>query len=179
MRPFVAVLCACLAVSACATAENHQQLAATFDRGVAAYDAGHYEEAYKIWSSIEDEDHAAMRNVAMMLRRGEGVAKNPKKAEEFYMQAAEAGLPTAQADLADMLLKGEAGPPDPKAALPLLRAAAGANHPLAQYELGQLYESGDVVPKVLSVARKLYASAAARGIKDAGDRLAAMPADNQ
>ena len=29
--------------------------------------------------------------------------------------AAEAGLPTAQADLADMLLKGEAGPPDPEA----------------------------------------------------------------
>ena len=32
----------------------------------------------------------------------------------MYQRAAEAGLPTAQADLADMLLKGEAGPPGPK-----------------------------------------------------------------
>ena len=47
----------------------------------------------------------------------------------MYQRAAEAGLPTAQADLADMLLKGEAGPPDPKRALPLLEAAAAANHP--------------------------------------------------
>ena len=77
-----------------------------------------------------------MRNVAMMLRKGQGVAKDPKKAEELYQRAAEAGLPTAQADLADMLLKGEAGPPDPGRALPLLEAAAAANHPVAQYRAG-------------------------------------------
>ena len=179
MRPIIAVLCACIPVCACATAANHQQLAATFDSGVAAYDAGRYEEAFKIWSGIEDEDLAAMRNVAMMLRKGEGVAKDPKKAEIFYMQAAEAGLPTAQADLADMLLKGEAGPPDPKAALPLLKAAADAGHPLAQYELSQLYEAGEVVPKNLDTARALYTAAAARGVKDAGNRLAAMTPPQQ
>ena len=90
--------------------------------GVAAYDKGDYPTAYRNGpSSIDDEDLAAMRNVAMMLRAsGTGVAKDPKKAEELYEMAAEAGLPTAQADLADMLLKGEAGPPDPAAALPLL-----------------------------------------------------------
>ncbi len=181
MRPIIPVLCACLALASlflasCASAENHQQLAATFDAGVAAYDAGHYEEAYKIWSTIDDEDLAAMRNVAMMLRRGEGVKKDPKAAEELYLQAAQAGLPTAQADLADMLLKGEAGPPDAKAALPLLQAAAGAHHPLAQYELGQLYEAGEVVPRDAAKARELYAAAAAHGVKEAGDRLAAMGA---
>ena len=173
MRPIIAVLCACIPVCACATAANHQQLAATFDSGVAAYDAGRYEEAFKIWSGIEDEDLAAMRNVAMMLRKGEGVAKDPKKAEIFYMQAAEAGLPTAQADLADMLLKGEAGPPDLGAALPLLQAAAAAHHPLAQFQLGELYETGapPLVPQNLEVARQLYAAAADRGMKEAADRL--------
>ena len=60
----------------------------------------------------------------------------------MYLRAAEAGLPTAQADLADMLIQGEAGPPDPQRALPLLEAAAAANHPLAQYELAQFYEIG-------------------------------------
>ncbi|HEX3755914.1 MAG TPA: tetratricopeptide repeat protein [Rhizomicrobium sp.] len=174
MRPSVPLLCACLSVSACTTAESHQQLSDIFRSGVTAYDAGQYAQAYKIWTSIEDQDIAAMRNVAMMLRKGQGVAKNPKKAEEFYMQAAELGLPTAQADLADMLLKGEAGPPNPKAALPLLQAAAAANHPLAQYELGEMYESGELVPKDLDIARSLYAKAARHGVTEAGGRLAAL-----
>ena len=65
--------------------------------------------------AIDDDDIAAMRNVAMMLRQGLGTDKDPKGAEDLYQRAAEAGLPTAQADLADMLLKGEAGPPDPAA----------------------------------------------------------------
>jgi len=140
----------CLLLTACA-APNGQQLANTFDTGVAAYDSGDHEKAYKIWSGLIDQDVAAMRNVAMMLRKGDGVKKDPAAAEDMYRRAAEAGLPTAQADLADMLLHGEAGPPNPKAALPLLAAAAAANHPIAQYELAQMYETGQdgLVPKSL------------------------------
>jgi len=173
MRPALAALAFSLALAGCA-AENHTELAATFDRGVAAYDAGRFDEAYKIWSSIQDQDVAAMRNVAMMLRKGEGVKKDPKAAEAMYLQAAQAGLPTAQADLADMLLQGESGPPNPQAALPLLKSAARAGHPLAQYQLAQLYEAGTVVPKDLAVARGLYAAAADRGVKQARERLAAL-----
>jgi TPR repeat protein len=159
-----------LALGGC-VATSSQELANIFDSGVAAYDAGDYPKAYKIWSSITDEDVAAMRNVAMMLRSGQGVPKNPQAAASMYMRAAEAGLPTAQADLADMLLKGELGPPNPKAALPLLQSAASANHPVAQYELAQLYEAGEVVPKDLEKARSLYAEAASRGMTEASDRL--------
>jgi hypothetical protein len=114
-----------------------------------------------------------MRNLAMMLRKGQGVAKDPKKAEEIFQRAADAGLPTAQADLADMLLKGEAGPPDLASALPLLEAAAAANHPVAQFQLGELYETGapPLVPKNLDVARQLYAAAASHGMQEAADRL--------
>ncbi len=115
-----------------------------------------------------------MRNVAMMLRKGQGTPKDPKAAEEMFERAAEAGLPTAQADLADMLLKGEAGPPDPKRALPLLQAAAAANHPIAQYELAQMYETGGLVPKDMDVARNLYAAAASHGMPEAKARLEAL-----
>jgi TPR repeat protein len=171
-----AALCLVLAAGGCASARSGPELAAIFDTGVAAYDAGDYPRAFKIWSSIQDEDLAAMRNVAMMLRKGTGVPKDPRKAEDVYEVAAQAGLPTAQADLADMLLKGEAGPPDPKRALPLLEAAAAANHPLAQYELAQLFETGQdgLVPRDLTVARRLYGAAAAHGVKDAGVRLEAL-----
>src|SRR6202451_3798820 len=160
-------------LAGCAVPDSGAALKSTFDSGLAAYDAGDYPKAYKIWSGIEDQDLAAMRNVAMMLRQGTGVAKDPKKAEELYYLAAEAGLPTAQADLADMLLKGEAGPPDLASALPLLEAAAAANHPVAQFELGELYETGapPLVVQNLEMARKLYPAAAGHGMKEAADRL--------
>jgi hypothetical protein len=165
-----------LSLTACVTVHSGDDLKAIFDSGVAAYDAGDYPKAYKIWSGIEDQDLAAMRNVAMMLRQGIGVAKNPGRAEEIYGMAAQAGLPTAQADLADMLLKGEAGPPDPAAALPLLEAAAAADHPVAEYELAQMFEAGGngLVPKDPPTARKLYAAAAGHGMKEAQNRLDAM-----
>ena len=160
--------------SQAATARTTQEIAAVFDTGIAAYDAGNYEQAFKIWWDLQFEDLAAMRNVAMMLRKGQGVQRDPRKAEVIFERAARGGLPTAQFDLANMLLKGEAGDPDPKAALPLLQSAAKANHPIAQFQLAQMYETGanGLVPVNLETARQLYAAAAASGIKDAADRLA-------
>ena len=171
-KPILSSLVCAFVLAGCVTVQSSEDLKTTFDSGVAAYDAGDYPKAYEIWSGIEDQDLAAMRNVAMMLRNGTGVAKNPRRAEELYGTAAEAGLPTAQADLADMLLKGEAGPPNPKAALPLLAAAAAANHPVAQYQLAQMYETGQggLVPKDLNTARTLYAAAASHGMKEAAEK---------
>jgi len=169
-----------LATAGCASDTTGTSLKNDFDAGVAAYDAGDYAKAYKIWSAIDDDDIAAMRNVAMMRRQGLGTAKDPKGAEDMYLRAAEAGLPTAQADLADMLIRGEAGPPDFKSALPLLQAAADANHPLAQYELAQFYEVGQQVPRNMAMARRLYAAAASHGMKEAQarlDQLGSAPAD--
>jgi TPR repeat protein len=169
-----AVLCACLAMAAPVQARTSAEIAASFDSGVAAYDAGDYEKAFKIWWELRFEDIAAMRNLGMMLRKGQGTPKDPAKAEEVYLRAAQAGLPTAQADLADMYLKGELGPPDLARALPLLEAAAAANHPVAQYQLGQFYETGapPLVPQNLEVARQLYASAAKHGMPEAATRAA-------
>ena len=160
-----------LATAGCASDTTGTSLRSDFNAGVVAYDAGDYAKAYKIWSAIDDDDIAAMRNVAMMRRQGLGTAKDPKGAEDMYLRAAEAGLPTAQADLADMLIRGEAGEPDFKRALPLLEAAAAANHPLAQYELAQFYEVGQQVPRNMVVARDLYAAAASHGMKEAQARL--------
>ena len=156
-----------------AFARTGAEIAAVFNSGVTAYDAGDYRKAFEIWWELRYEDVAAMRNLGLMLRKGQGVEKDPKQAEELLLRAAQAGLPTAQADLADMLLKGEAGPPDLGAALPLLQAAAAAHHPMAQFQLGELYETGapPLVPQNLEVARQLYAAAADHGMKEAADRL--------
>jgi TPR repeat protein len=171
---FALIICACFAGANAAEARSAAEIAAVFDAGVAAYDAGDYEKAFKTWWDLRYEDLAAMRNLGMMLRKGQGTEKDPAKAEEIYQRAAEAGLPTAQADLADMYLKGEIGPPSLTRALPLLEAAAAANHPVAQYQLGELYETGapPLVPQNLDTARQLYAAAAQHGMKEAAARAA-------
>ncbi|MBV8976024.1 MAG: sel1 repeat family protein [Alphaproteobacteria bacterium] len=180
MRPaLLSCLCLCaLLASACASApaDAPEETKAIFDRGLAAYDAKDYTKAFQLFSSIDDRDLAAMRNVALMLRRGEGTQKDPKAAEEMYARAAQGGLATAAADLGEMLLNGEAGAPDAKAAFPWLNGAAAAGHPIAQFELATMYESGNGVPKDVETARKLYRLAADGGMDEAAKRLAALPA---
>jgi cell division protein FtsN len=157
-----------------ALADPSSDYSAEFDRGLKAYDAGQYTDAYEIWSKIQREDLAAMRNVALMLRKGQGVKKDPKKAQDLFETAANAGMINAKVDLAEMLLNGEAGPSNPKRALGLLQAAASSQHPIAEYLLGQMYETGNAVPKDTNRAVELYTEAARGGLKDAKDRLAAI-----
>src|SRR6476620_5848986 len=93
---------ASLLLSQPALARTGAEIAALFDSGVAAYDAGDYEKAYKIWWDLRYEDIAAMRNLGMMLRKGQGVEKNPGQAQDMLLRAARAARSPAQADLADM-----------------------------------------------------------------------------
>jgi TPR repeat protein len=162
-------------LSACSSTPTHEQIQATFNEGLKDYDAHNYKAAYDKWKSIQEADVAAMRNIAIMLRKGEGIPKDPKLAQSMMLAAAEAGLVTAQADLGEMLLKGEAGPPDPKAAVPWLAAAAQAGHPLAAFELGEMYEQGNGVKKDIDTARKLYKLAATAGVQEAGEKLKNLP----
>src|SRR4029079_16770410 len=90
-------LCACLAVTPSAQARSSAEIAADFAGGVAAYDTGDFQKAFKIWWELRFEDLAAMRNLGMMLRKGIGTEKDAKRAEEIYDRAAQAGMPTAQA----------------------------------------------------------------------------------
>lgn len=165
-----------LLLAGCATAPSHDQMQTSFEAGLKAYDAGDYKAAYDQWHKIDDYDLAAMRNVAMMLRKGQGVAKDPKAALKKMAQAGEDGLVTAQADAGDMLLKGEGVPaPDPAAAALWLARAAAGGHPIAAFQLAELYETGNGVPKDLVMARKLYEQAAKAGVPDAAERLKALP----
>ncbi len=179
MRPFPAarIACACVllaGLAACAD-DGTAPTQSRFDEGAAAFDAGDYDKAYSIFRELADEnDIAALRNVALMERKGLGTDKDPDAAMADYLEAANKGLPTAQADLAEMYLDGEAGEPDEKAALPWLQRAVAANHPVAEYHLGQLYEEGKVVPKDMKMAEFLYAAAAAHGVKAATARLSEL-----
>lgn len=166
-----------MAVAGNAMALGGAELSAEFDRGLKAYDAKQYPAAFQIWWQIKDADLAAMRNVALMLRKGLGVPKDPRKAEGILRTAAATGMSNAQVDLAEMYLNGETGPPRPKRALPLLKRAANAGHPLGQYLLGQMYEDGNGVPKDINRAAELYISSARGGLEEARERLASLDQD--
>src|SRR3954452_907199 len=151
------------------TVPGDQQM---FDQGAAYYDRRDYVHAYQVFYYLaEHDDIAAMRNIALMKRKGQDTAVDPKGAMEYLKEAADAGLPTAQDDLAEMLLKGEAGPPDPDSAIQWLESAAKANHAIAQFRLAEIYERGKIVPRDVTKAEELYAAAAARGVPQAATRL--------
>lgn len=152
---------------------------ALFQQGVKAFDDKDYATAFQIFSQLADKDDiAAMRNVALMERKGLGTPKDPKAAIEMYRKSAEGGLATSAADLGEMLLEGEGGKPDPDAALPWLEAAAAANHPVAQYLLAGMYARGYGVDRDVKKAETLYAAAAPR-IPAAQEKLDALKAQEQ
>lgn len=168
-----ALLCAATLLSACAV-PGHDEIQAQFDAGLVAYDAGNYQVAYKTWGKIADYDLAALRNIALMLRKGQGVKKDPETALRKMLQAADLGLVTAQYDAAEMIANGEAGPADVAAAIPWYARAADGGHPVAALQLAKLYDEGKAVPQNLKEARRLYKIAADAGMEDAAKRLAEL-----
>lgn len=173
MRHFI-LLVACLMLGACAT-NIVAEKASRFDEGVAAYDAGDFETAYRIWDALAREDDlAAMRNVAQLLRQGRGVEKDTARAFKLYTEAAEKGLVTAMANLGDMYLSGEGVERNPQAAAAWYARAASAGLSLAQWKLAAMYETGDGVPADAQRARSLLERAARNGYVPAQEKLKAQ-----
>ncbi len=167
-------VCICVLLAAGCSSISPEERVASFDEGVRLYDAGQYEDAYKIFDDLSYVDAAAARNAGLMLRKGQGVEKDPAAAKQMFQFAAQAGLATAAADLGEMLLDGEGAAPDPEGALPWLQLAATAHHAIAEYHLGRMYEDGTGVPRDIGQAKKLYEDAAASGMEDAAARLKAL-----
>lgn len=167
---FVALL-----VAGCATPDP-DSVRADFDRGLAAYDSKDYITAFRIWDGIKDSDVAALRNVAVMLRAGQGVARDPVRARALFTEAADAGLSSAAYNLGLMLLAGEAGPPDIPGGLMRLEQAA-PTQPLAAIELGRIYRAGALVRADPVRARHFFAMAAAAGNEQAAQELKSLPAE--
>jgi TPR repeat protein len=171
---FTAFVALALLVSACATNVVADKRA-RFDVATAAYDAGDHPRAYQIWSELaEEDDLAAMRNAAQMLRQGKGVAKNTEKAFDLYKEAAEKGFVTAMANVAEMYLSGEGTEKNTKEAIVWYTRAATAGLSLAQVKLADMYEQGIGVERDPARSRALLERAARNGYGPARTRLEAM-----
>lgn len=174
-KPRIAVLVAiAFLLSACVT-NIVADKAARFNQATLAYDSGDYARAYEIWSELADEDDlAAMRNTAQLLRQGKGVAKDVDKAFDLYKEAAEKGFVTAMANVAEMYLSGEGTEKDPKEAAVWYARAATAGLSLAQVKLADMYDQGIGVERDPARSRALLERAARNGYGPARTRLEAM-----
>lgn len=155
-----------------ASGPSEAEQRARFDKGVAAYDEGDYARAYEIWLPLaQRDDLAAMRNVALLLREGRGVERNPERALYFYERAARGGLVSAQLNTAFMYLEGDGIARDYKTASFWFHAAALAGVPAARYNLGVMYEKGLGVAQDPARALAWYTLAARAGHELALERL--------
>ena len=97
----------------------------SFVDGLAAYDAGRYEETVRIWQELAAQgDAMAQLGLAGLYRSGEGVRRDLAEAARLYRLAARQGNPDAQVNLARLLLEGGGIQPDPIEAHAWLSLAA-------------------------------------------------------
>jgi TPR repeat protein len=168
------LIAAAFVLSACATNVVAEK-ASRFDQAIAAYDAGDFAGAYRIWAQLAKEDDlAAMRNAAQLLRQGKGVEKNAKQAFRLYLEAAEKGLVTAMANVAEMYFEGEGVERNPQAAAAWYARAATAGLSIAQMKLSEMYEQGVGVERDPARSRALLERAARNGYQPAQAKLQAM-----
>lgn len=112
-------------------------------------------------------DAEAQRTLGGWYGKGDGVARNPTKAIEWYQQAAEQGDAIAQNNLALFFDQGESVPRNQRKAVHWYRASAEHGLPVGQYNLGLMYYLGLGVPKDFEEASTWFRKAAAQGQTDA------------
>jgi len=110
---------------------------------------------------------------------GYGVAKDDRRAVEWYRIAAEKGFPPAQNNLGFMYAEGRGVKKDDAQAVQWYQRAADQNYAPAQTSLGMMYAQGRGVEKSDTDALALYSMAAKDGYPQAMANLGKMYADGQ
>jgi hypothetical protein len=106
--------------------------------------------------------------VAELLFEGRGVEKDPAKALDWFLRAAQADGVEAMMRLAELWRSGlEGQAADPAESVRWLRRAARLGHAPAQLELGRAYLSGSGVTANRRLAAKWFHTAAAGGSTEA------------
>ncbi len=135
-----------------------------FDRGLDAYLAGAYQQAYNIWKPLADGgDQVAMFNIGVLHAEGKGIEQNMQQAVRWYRRAAEAGYAPAQFNLGSAYLEGKGVAADKRQAFQWWSQAAAQNHPQSLFNLATLYLQGDGVESDQAQALTLYRQAAEQG----------------
>lgn len=92
-----------------------------------------------------------------------GFERNPKKAFEKYIEAANQGHPLAQYQLGSCYYFGRGTDKDKKKAFKYWELSAQANVAEAQYHLGEMYYNGEEIKRNYNTAFELFSKSAEQG----------------
>ena len=146
---------------------------APLDKAEAAYEAGDYQQAARLFrAAAEKGDAAAQNRLGFMYTAGQGVARDDAQALAWYRKSAKAGLAKAQANLATLYFEGLGVERDYSQALAWYRKAAEQGLAFAQEKLGRMYQEGLGTPRdEAEAARWLAAARAAKAGEPAPQAL--------
>jgi uncharacterized protein len=137
---------------------------ATLKEAGAELNAGHYDNAFRLFSEIaESGDTEAQRQLGRLYRDGRGTARNAALAAQWLTKSAEQGNAAAQSALSDLYWRGVGVEQDPAQALRWAEKSAAQNNAGGQNELGVLYESGFGVTRDYGKAREWFRKGADQG----------------
>jgi len=115
----------------------------TYERGMAALDAGRYDEAlFHISLLAANDDPRAQYTMGVMHRRGLGVAQDDREALLWYLSAAEAGHMLGQYAAGLAFDQGIGADRDVENALHYLGEAALQGHAAAPVQIGAIHYLG-------------------------------------
>src|SRR3989304_1248278 len=114
-----------------------------YEAGSAAYDAGDYDKARRIWQPLAEKgDVRAQRGMGKMYEKGRGVDRDFATALKWYRPAAEKGDAESQYRLSVGYGYGLGVKKDEAKAMEWLRKAAENGQKRAQKSLAKAYEDG-------------------------------------
>ena len=138
------------------------------DDGLAAFNRGDYQQAFKLWKPLAEAGDARARyNLALLFQGGLGVEKSLQQARLLYAAAARQGDADSQYQLGVIYYRGEGVFRSNKEAHHWWGQAAAQQHAGAQFNLGTLYGYGIGVERDEKKAVALWRSAAEQGHHDA------------
>ena len=97
-------------------------------------------------NAVERGSRVAMCDLGALYEHGDGVARNPKQAFEWYEKAAQRDFGWAQMKVGFLLLDGPGVPADPERACELLKLAAEKGFAQAEARLAICFLTGTGVP---------------------------------
>jgi uncharacterized protein len=146
--------------------------AGPLEEGHQAFNAQHYDEAYRLWLPLASKGEAeAQYNIALLLMKGQGVPKDERKALEWFHKAAHQGMTDAMYNIGVMFYEGKGAYRSDQSAIEWWQLAADGGNANGQYNLGVMYAFGIGIGKDIAKAMSLWQAAAAQAHPDAIDML--------
>jgi len=121
--------------------------------------------------AVEQGDHGAMFDLAILYDTGRGVDQSFKKAAELYTMAAEQGDLEAMFNLGSLYRDGQGVAQSSKKAVEHFTTAAEQGHVHSMLNLGALYYHGQGVAPSYKLAREWWTKAANEGHEGATNNL--------